>query len=247
LALDERVQGYVADQAWNYYSYASNSMTPLQINVTQTAAGDCDIFVRANSKPTRFEFDYQDIGLSTSFSVNILQPGAATWWVGVFGFTPCEYQLQISIPNFPASQCQNGGTRPDPQAPCVCPRGFVGDYCQSRVNALAPSILAEGHATLNGWVYYTFEVSHTTSNIFFHLQETGPSDVSGEIWLFASHGSAPTIRNHEYADNRQNTKNHIINIQVTPSNPPRTQTLFVGVYGSPFLRRTQATYQLVGS
>jgi hypothetical protein len=245
LALTESVDGFVSDQAWNYYSFVSNTMNPLHVKVKQTGAtgGDCDVFIRSNAKPTRFEYEYQDIGLDREFVVEILQPGTATWWIGVFGFTPCEYSLQVALPDNPTGGCQHGGTRPDPTGPCQCPAGWTGDNCEASLAVLAAPYRADGRVGLNGWKYYSFTVDHPTSNIFIHLQETGDSDAAGELWLFASRGSAPTIRNHEYADNKHNTKNHILNIQTNPE--ARTTTLVIGVYGSPFIRRAEATYQLV--
>jgi len=252
LTLGQQVRGYVHDEAWNYYKFSTNSMNPIAVEVKQMhgQSSDCDLFIRRSQKPNRFEFDYQDISMEREFHVEILQPGIATWWIGVFGYSACEYQLSLRTGTVHNNECLNGGYRPSPTGPCLCPPGKSGDRCEFVVevlNSWPPGPAATGQVAINGWKFYNFTSTVFTSNIFVHLQETGTSENSGEVWLFASHGLAPSIRDHEYADTHSNTKNHIINIQhrSMPIGQPMRTSVIIGVYGSPFLRRPQATYQLV--
>ena len=92
--------GYVDNEAWNYFNVRTFSMNPIVISVAQTsthAGADCDVFVKKDAKPSRFEFDYQDIGLATSFNITVPQPGQGTWWIGVYGFSKCEFRLSVRL------------------------------------------------------------------------------------------------------------------------------------------------------
>ena len=52
----EAVNGYVELNSWNYFSYTSNSDNNMIVSLTSSNGGDCDLYVRANSLPTRFKY-----------------------------------------------------------------------------------------------------------------------------------------------------------------------------------------------
>lgn len=224
-------------------------MNPVVVSITQTsthATGDCDLFIKKDTKPTRFDFDYQDIGLSANFNVTITQPGQAVWWLGVYGFSKCEYRISVQSTVLP-NQCLNGGSRPFPTSPCVCVGGFTGENCEVPLALLPrspPAPATTGAVGRNEWKYFNYTLTSYASNIFISLKE----ETSGELWLFASDSVAPTVRSHDHADVRTNTAIHSIAIQrplMAPVTPGYRSTIVIGVYGNPFMRRTSSSFQLV--
>jgi len=243
------VRGLVDNEAWNYYFIRTSSMNPVVVSVTQTSThsnGDCDLFVKKDTKPTRFEFDYQDIGLSASFNVTITQPGQAVWWIGVYGFSKCEYGISVQSATLP-NQCLNGGSRPFPTSPCQCVNGWSGESCEVPVAQLGkfpPGPAGTGSVRRNEFKYFNYTLTSYASNIFISLKEEN----SGELWLFASDAVAPTIRSHDYADVRTNSATHTISIQrplMAPIGNNYRSTIIIGVYGNPFMLRTSSSFQLV--
>jgi hypothetical protein len=95
LTTGQTVNGYVEENAWNYYNYVTSSMNALTITISQrTADADCDVFVRRGQLPTRFSFDYSDLSQSQTTVVSIPDPGQATWYIGVFGWSDvCIYNI----------------------------------------------------------------------------------------------------------------------------------------------------------
>ncbi len=109
LTPDQVVSGYVEFNSWNYYNYNSNSDGNLVIYVNHTdSGGDCDLYVRAGQTPTRFNYgefitkpfiyivvDYQDLSTATFFTLSINDPGSEQWYIGVYGWTTCDYDIWV--------------------------------------------------------------------------------------------------------------------------------------------------------
>jgi hypothetical protein len=96
LTMGVPVTGYVSDNSWNYYSYTSSSQNNLVVNVTELNTGDCDLYIREGAQPTKFEYNYRNIGVSSSFSI-IVPDATGSFSIGVYGFASCLYRISISI------------------------------------------------------------------------------------------------------------------------------------------------------
>jgi hypothetical protein len=90
LTANVAVSGYVGDNTFNYYHFTAFSAVNMLITVTQTAGGDCDLYVfsaavlpvaflmraacryvKSSHNPTRTDYDYRDIGFNTNSSVTV--------------------------------------------------------------------------------------------------------------------------------------------------------------------------------
>jgi hypothetical protein len=120
------VSGFVGDNTWNYYHYNAFSSYNLMVTMNQTSAlGDCDLYVKSDSNPTRFDYTYRysplpqsvsfilssiemlivlglvcavfdrDISFRSNVTLAITNPADLTWYVGVFGYRSCAYVLSV--------------------------------------------------------------------------------------------------------------------------------------------------------
>jgi hypothetical protein len=90
----------VDDNSWNYYTVqaTTNNDIVLQFSTSSsTPSGDCDVYVKRGQNPTRTSFDYRDIGFGRTFNLTIDDPADYTWYIGVYGYTKCEYTFLAYI------------------------------------------------------------------------------------------------------------------------------------------------------
>jgi hypothetical protein len=62
---------------------------------SQTSGGDCDLYVRADTNPDRFNYNYRDISFHANVSLIIPDPSDRTWYIGVYGYRACSYLLTV--------------------------------------------------------------------------------------------------------------------------------------------------------
>ena len=92
--------GYVGRTEWNYYKLQVDTTNSILVAVSQdSASADCDLFVKRDSRPSNFDFDYSNLSFEQFFNVTINDPSTATWYIGVFGWTDCGYTMTASIPS----------------------------------------------------------------------------------------------------------------------------------------------------
>jgi hypothetical protein len=110
MALDQWISGFVRDNSWNYYHIRADTAANLIVKVHQQGSGDCDLYVKSGSKPSRFDYDHRDVTFDTDFSITIENPQDQTWYIGVLGYQECQYQIQTTT-----SACMTTIAMPDPQ------------------------------------------------------------------------------------------------------------------------------------
>jgi len=231
--------GYVKYNAWNYYNYISNSIDYLTISVAQQGGtGDCDLYVRAGQNPSRVNYDYYDIGTSQQFNLTINDPGSTTWYIGVYGWSECTYNIQLFESDACPYNCNGRGTCDSNSNVCICNAGWTGIACESALAGLQNGIIGTGSVTENNWNYYSYSVTNSGS-LHVLLKETS---TSGALWLYVAK-TYPTIRSYLYADTETNTNIHILAIDLDED---ETAVYQIGVYGNPYLLENQVgTYQLI--
>jgi hypothetical protein len=99
--------------------------------LTQGVNGDCDLYVRYNSAPTLFYWDYANVSSASettvSFQTTTAQRGF--WYAGVYGFAECDYTLRVDSNTRCPNSCSNRGQCNN--AVCACQSGFSGSGCET--------------------------------------------------------------------------------------------------------------------
>lgn len=97
IQLDTEYNGYVSAGSWNYWHLHYFTDSPLMVTVQQLSEGDCDIYVKQNSDPTRIIFQITDMSTDPEFSITIQNPGDDSWHLGIYGWTACTYQIEATV------------------------------------------------------------------------------------------------------------------------------------------------------
>lgn len=227
LQANEVMSGTLEPSAWNYYTFEAQSNNAMVVQMIEPPTGsvDCDLYVKKDTKPNQLMFDYSDVTLGAGTSTISIPAPMGVYWIGVFGFQNCSYQLHIESGT--ASDCAlncsghgvcTGGI-------CVCNPSWSGDACQVQENSLVSGTAVSGNVTLNHWQYYNFTSTSYLLSVQLHEHQT-----TGFIWLFVSTEAPPTLAVYDKVDLNFNTAHHSVEI-VRDSTQP--QLYFVGVYGSP--------------
>jgi len=226
LQLDEPVDGIAKQGVWNYYHISAFTANNLVIAINETdGSSDCDLFISAGQKPTSYKHDYYHIGVDSDFDITIENPGDATWYIGVYGFHTCEYELIAFSTSDCNPECQGEcGETGD----CICRPGQAGEMCELTIERLENNELVDGVAQKSQWIYYNITVQ--TSSLSVHVQET---ESTGNLWVYMQKGEFPTTREYLYSDVSPNAGLHRLNHVVT-GDAESNQSWIIGVYGSYF-------------
>jgi hypothetical protein len=225
------VLGFVSQSSWNYYRYSSNTANNFIIEVNHTNSADCDIYVNTDRNPTVSEYVYRDITSGSNTKLRIDNPGSKVWFIGIYGYTQCDYRLRV----FSSTQCPGGcghGTCSQ-NGRCICNPGYTGPTCNVTSNVLRNGVpISNQNITEGEWRYFEFTLNTTSQlNIVLHERDT-----EGFVWLFVSAGGYPSLLSYDEADTSINSDIHRIKIEFES---PRVGTRFyIGVYGSPFNLRS---------
>jgi len=205
------------------------------VTVSQsTASENCDIYIRRDLKPTEIEYDYFDISLDQFSSAYIPNPGAGTYWIGIYGSSysnPCTYTLITSLSNQCVS-CVHGSCLDFGY--CQCQGGWAGEGCDTAVTTLSPNVVVTSTVTPRTWNYYS--IASSASTIIVSVYET---ETTGHIYLFESLEYPPTLLYYDHQDIDTDRSFHTITIDAQSYNPNghTSFTYFFGVYGSPLSAR----------
>ena len=94
----QTVSQRLSDHTWAYYVLnvpSGSSLAAFQMH--QTSNGDCDLFVKYGSYPTRVSYDKYDISRDADFEIDFSSPNAGLYYAGVYGFYSCQFQLTFVV------------------------------------------------------------------------------------------------------------------------------------------------------
>ena len=222
--------GFVGDNAWNFYTARIITNTALIISLAQEGGeGDCDLYVRADEPPTRFQFDYIDQSLAEEFSIIVREPGDHQWYIGVFGWKACAYTLTLDEEkvcacgeNNPHGHCEEGSTE------CMCEAGWGGVDCLFELVELVNGEKTSSSVEQHQWRHYQLPVDGSSAGVV-SLKERSSE---GLVWLYVSFIEPPTLNSYDLEAVETARGVHEIQISVTKS---QTRVMYVGVYGNSFI------------
>jgi len=239
LSLGEDANGYVASHDWNYYKILTSTENNLVVSVTTLSdSGDCDLYLRKGSDPTRSEYDAFDYSTDFNFSVSVSSSGLTEWHIGVFGATPCEYALSTSLETACPANCnarEQKGSCVDGH--CQCTEGWIGEDCSSAIHELRNGVEETARVTFGKWTYFKF-VSNGSVLVVEHKDTNG--DGVAASGLYVSEENYPTLLHSLASDaRRSSTSHHVVLTRThTPVFSP-ISTYFLGVYS--FLRNISSS------
>eukprot|EP01089_Gocevia_fonbrunei_P006196 TRINITY_DN1675_c0_g1_i2.p1 TRINITY_DN1675_c0_g1~~TRINITY_DN1675_c0_g1_i2.p1 ORF type:complete len:242 (+),score=28.55 TRINITY_DN1675_c0_g1_i2:41-766(+) len=229
----------------NYYHINLFTSTALIIQVNQLdndSRADCDLYIKGGSIPNYMSYDYVKLSTEQTFNISIPNPMNITWYLGVFGWTSCKYEIKAVVTGTCQNNCSGNGVC-TADGTCSCNSGWSGPSCSDKSSLLSDGVTVSGSVSFNTWDYYTINVSNAYQ-VDIHMKENGNSTESGALWLYESSSGYPTMHTYDYSDTSVDDKLH--SLKIVFANPPVSRQLFIGVYGSPILHQSaSATFQLV--
>eukprot|EP01094_Clydonella_sp_ATCC50884_P022664 TRINITY_DN525_c0_g1_i1.p1 TRINITY_DN525_c0_g1~~TRINITY_DN525_c0_g1_i1.p1 ORF type:complete len:574 (-),score=194.62 TRINITY_DN525_c0_g1_i1:43-1764(-) len=228
MTLDKWYPGFVRDNSWNYYHVAPASADNLVVSVRQQSGGDCDLYVKAGSPPSRFDYEARDVSFDQEFELVVENPQDQTWYIGVFGYQQCQYQIRSHTS---ASACPNSCSHHGQcvSGRCDCQSGWAGIDCAAPLHHLSNGVPRTGDAVgMNHWQYYKFEVVQDSSYLTVEVLET---NTIGNIWLYVNQGAPPTLSDYTDSSTDMDTPNHAVYFRTNAAG--QDANYYVGVYGSP--------------
>jgi len=224
----QSVAGFANNNQWNYYTATANSATNMIISVDQdwNEGGDCDLYIRAGEAPTRFNYDYRNIGFDNSFSIVIQNPLATHWHIGVFGYHHCQYFITETLD---ASACPNAcsGNGQCVSGRCACNDGFAGQNCASPLERIRSKDYLSDSIGQSKWHYYKFTAPSVYTSISVALIE---QETSGSLELYVLEGAPPELTGAQYSDTTLSSTHSVyFRYDGTEDND---HDFYIGVYGT---------------
>ena len=232
MSFGESYTGYVGTGAWNYLQVMGDRANSFVVELNRTSsAGDPDLYVKAGEKPSRFDFDYVNITTGSLMTVTVPTSVGSVWWVGVYGYYGAEYRVMVDSANGKCLCVGEHGYCEDGSPVCDCFEGWAGDDCGGEVVGLSSAVPLNDEFVTNGvWKYYSIS-SENTSAVSLSVKE---KSTEGMVWIFVRHFEPPTLLNYDFSDKDAHNSLHQISYG---TKTPQKGTIFIGVYGSPYLDR----------
>ncbi len=176
---------------WTYYHYdllvAGQEATFRLHETNSNPIHDCDLYAQIDDYPTRNSYFRKDTGLrrDAEIKLNGTDP-RGTWYLGVFGFLGCSFELSVTAPS---SACPNGcsGSGTCQGGVCTCNAGFGGPDCSIGNSTITFGTAVQGHVLRRNWTYFYFDQTQTKELIVVKLNSPHDTD------LYLRKNSFPTL------------------------------------------------------
>eukprot|EP01095_Lingulamoeba_sp_RSL-Kostka_P003753 TRINITY_DN1476_c0_g1_i1.p1 TRINITY_DN1476_c0_g1~~TRINITY_DN1476_c0_g1_i1.p1 ORF type:complete len:581 (+),score=207.41 TRINITY_DN1476_c0_g1_i1:44-1786(+) len=213
----------VGNKEWNYYSFESSVFVggpapTIKIEVNQTSPGDSDLYVAYERIPTLYDFDLRDATLQVNYFVSGANPQAGTYYIGVYGYSGCDYNIRSATEQSCPSQCSRHGVCSG--SICQCDNGYSGTACEKMDVVMQLDTAYEGYAGDNSWNMY--HINPDSSN---NLQITVNQEEQGDCDLYIAANREPTRVDYDYRDITFDLDFDVV------VESPQSQTWYIGIYG----------------
>lgn len=227
---NELVTGFLDDNTWNHYTYQSFIQDNILISINQTTTfGDCDLYVRWDNRPTRWEFDYFHIAMTVNFTLPVPNQPNKILYIGLYGWSSVGYNMKVmntvACPSCVHGTCTTEGI-------CQCDDPWIGAACDFQPTTLRSTEHVTHTISANQWVYYNFISNQST--VVFALREENPNPFLGFVYLLISEGTTPDLWLYDHGDTSSSKPMHLINLYLD-DRPGETINWVIGVYGTSFI------------
>ena len=173
VTLNTTMTGFVGESDWNYFHISvGDGVLDGGINIVMVVVdnqpggymnGDCDLFVQENSKPTQFKYDDSLFSLvGPHHEITISKPRGKDWFIGVLGWSDCEYQLivECGCPH-DHSACVLSSGDGSGFGGCLCDEGWGGSECSDPMTAISQNVVISGlEFRWEDWRYFSVVVNN---------------------------------------------------------------------------------------
>jgi len=217
------VRGYVIGNKWNYFHFETLNETSVAVRLGQNSSDDdCDLYVRRGINPTEAEHDYMDIGNSVVSEVTIVDPGHATWFVGVYGYKECSYELNVNVSHACLNNCTSEDNGVCVDGSCKCKGEWFGRDCGSKIIPLLNGEAVNASINKGEWHFYQFQAIRGPKVTVLLAEDNSV----GALRLYQSSHKIPTLATYDFVDTTPTASTHRIRTSLTtPAN------ITIGVYG----------------
>jgi hypothetical protein len=224
---------------WKYFFLDANMDNYLNFTISNLEGGKIDAYLANNEFPTKLNYVksiprgnqtlYQLSVTASSIQIN------GTWILGIYGDD--SYPTTLTVVAAADRECPrecSGNGRCTSTGVCACNPGYVTNDCGSLSIVLPANLEVRGSVRFDTWSYYNLTVLGDDALEIF-VQEND-NLIPGLVWVFAALNRLPTIEDHDYSNQTDNTVTHTI---VIPSGQSRGLWM-IGITGSP--RATGSSY-----
>ena len=221
--------GSVGFRKWTYFHFdvvAPGQEATVRMHETNSIpVHDCDLFAQVDDYPTARSYYRKDTGVGRDavIPINSTAP-RGTWYIGVFGFLGCSFQVTLSAPtNNCPNGCSGNGTC-GAGGICSCSPGFGGPDCLALNRTIAFGTPATGHVLRRNWTYYYFDLTETKERVVIALSSPGDTD------LYVRKNAFPTLFTFDSV-NASTPMPGVPDLATVVLQSPEATRWYIGVYG----------------
>jgi len=239
---EEEYGGYVRNNAWNYYHISNvNSQSNIYITLQQKEEGeggevgvmDCNLYVQADTLPSKSGYVYRDLSTNSVVQIPVISPMGRSWYVGIYAFHYCNYDISFSSQPQCGSGCEENGQCVE--GVCECTSGWTGISCTIPMEVVGRGDVVSDNIGAGKWHYYVYHVpvGITITSVTASVREVSSS---GFVGLYIKVGAKPTLEEFDNFEANASSDFHSVSVLVTSN---QSRPVYIGVYGSPYIPITQ--------
>merc|ERR1711991_642720 len=215
---------------WKYFVVdVPAGQASFKVETTQSSANeDVDLYIRFNAVPSKSRWDDRDISTATVSQVEVPDPRAGRYFVGVFAYATTTFTIAASETAASGGVCPSNcsGTSHGScsNGQCQCSGCYEGDYCGTSICEWNVDQQVEGSIERNAWNYYSFNVQTDNTMVVRVTEQRGDGGNLMDCDLYVRRGQKPTATQFDFADFGRGA-----NSSVSLDNP--LGLYWVGVYG----------------